>query len=346
LVEQCISAAAACTVALAPTARGDEVILAIGAPGEEAYGGEFAAVEASWKAAADRAGAGFLTVGGEGSKAALEAAVRDGAKADGGGWLWVVLSGHGSFDGRESKFNLSGEDVSSAEMARWLEGSERGVVLVVAAAASAPFVTSCSGPNRIVLTATKHPSEVSYAHFGKHFAAAIGDLAAADLDLDGGVSLLEGFLVASRRVSDFYGSEGRVASEEAILDDNGDGKGTPAKLFDGVRPTTAPEGDRLPDGVRAHQVALLKEPSEAARPAEWLQRRDALELEVYRLRERRAELGDDAYFAALEPLALEIARLYEPAGAAPAPGEAASGEAGPDTSSGTLADPPSRPDGP
>ncbi len=45
----------------------------------------------------------------------------------------------------------------------------------------------------------------------------------ADLDKDGQVSLLEAFLIASRRTLEFYKVEGRIATEHALIDDNGDG---------------------------------------------------------------------------------------------------------------------------
>jgi hypothetical protein len=39
-------------------------------------------------------------------------------------------------------------------------------------------------------------------------------------------------------------------------------------------------------------------------------RRDALELEVYALRERRGELGDEVYYRELEALLMRLADLY------------------------------------
>ncbi len=37
--------------------------------------------------------------------------------------LWLVLLGHGTFDGKEAKFNLRGPDFSATELAAWLQPS-------------------------------------------------------------------------------------------------------------------------------------------------------------------------------------------------------------------------------
>ena len=34
--------------------------------------------------------------------------------------LWIVLIGHGTYDGREAKFNLRGPDVTDLELSEWL----------------------------------------------------------------------------------------------------------------------------------------------------------------------------------------------------------------------------------
>ena len=60
--------------------------------------------------------------------------------------LWVVLIGHGTYDGRAAKFNLRGEDVSDAELAAWLEPCRRPLAVINCASASAP--RSCSRGTR------------------------------------------------------------------------------------------------------------------------------------------------------------------------------------------------------
>ena len=73
------------------------------------------------------------------------------------------------------------------------------------------------------MTATKSPDEVFYARFGEYFAEAIGGLEDADIDQDRQVSLLEAFRHAAAAAATFYDNEGRLATEHALIDDNGDG---------------------------------------------------------------------------------------------------------------------------
>jgi hypothetical protein len=229
--------------------------------------------------------------------------------------LWIVLIGHGTFDGAEAKFNLRGPDVAAKQFAEWLAPIKTPVALVNCASASAPFINAASGPGRVVIAATKSGFEQNFARFGKYLAAAVND-DAADLDKDGQTSLLEAYLTACRGVAEFYSGDQRLATEHALLDDNGDGLGTPADWFRGVRATQrAKEGASL-DGLRAHQLHLVRSDRETGMPREMRERRDALELQLAALRDKKTELGDEVYYAQLKPLLVELAELYAGAGEA------------------------------
>src|SRR4029077_6004302 len=111
---------------------------------------------------------------------------------------------------------------------------KRPLAVIDCASASGPFINALSAPGRVIVTATRSGNEVNVTQFGGYFARAIAN-PAADLDKDGQTSLLEAFLFASRQVEQFYQEAGRLATEHALLDDNGDGLGTPADWFRGVR---------------------------------------------------------------------------------------------------------------
>ena len=153
--------------------------------------------------------------------------------------LWIVLLGHGTFTRGVAKFNLRGPDVSAEELAEWLQPHTRPVVVVNCASASGPFVNRLSGKNRIVVTATKSGTEQNFARFGKYFAQAIA-APDSDLDHDDEVSVHEAFLRAAADVREFYEAESRIATEHALIDDNGDGRGTPSTMFRGTRPKRRP----------------------------------------------------------------------------------------------------------
>lgn len=226
--------------------------------------------------------------------------------------LWIILIGHGTFDGKEAKFNLQGPDVSAKEIAEFLAPVQRPTILINSASASAPFINALSNPNRIVVTATKSGYEENFARFGIYIAKAITDLT-SDLDKDGQVSVLEAFLMATRRVEEFYGSEKRLATEHALLDDNGDGKGTPATFYNGVRPAKKPDEAVNLDGFRAHQIHFQPNAEEANLSPAIRKRRNDLELQLERARLRKQQLKEDEYLKEIEPIILELSRLYRDA---------------------------------
>ena len=78
-----------------------------------------------------------------------------------------------------------------------------------------------SGPGRCVVTATKDGNQLQYSRFGDFMSTAIAGLE-ADIDRDGQTSLLEAWLYAARRTAQFYTTEGRLATEHSLLDDNGE----------------------------------------------------------------------------------------------------------------------------
>lgn len=290
------------------------VLVVVGAAGEEEYGEVFSQQALTWGKVAEQSGAKCVVIG---TSPAGTTSDRDQLKAtldteskDGGGELWLVLVGHGTFDGREAKFNLRGPDLAASEMAEWLKPFHRPLAIIATPSASAPFLTKLAGPNRVVVSSTRSGNEQNYARFGKYLAEAMAD-SKSDLDKDGQVSLLEAFLSGAQRTTEFYKTEGRLATEHALIDDNGDGLGTPADWFRGARATKQAKDGASLDGARAHQFHLVRSAAERNLSAEVRARRDALELKIARLRETKATTEAAKYYAELEKIFLELASLYE-----------------------------------
>jgi len=289
------------------------VIVVVGTPGATDYKGQFERWAGSWKIAADKAGAESILIGttGKGDKTdhdRLRSELVEKSKVSRQP-LWIILIGHGTYDGREAKFNLQGPDVTDAELADWLTSVTRPVVVINCASASGPFINRISGPNRVVVVATKSGFEMNFSRFGEYLAEAMTDLK-ADLDKDGQVSLLEAYLTSSSRVDEYYRAHSQLATEHALLDDNGDHLGTPASWFKGVRATQRAKDGATLDGLRAHQLHLIPSDREREMPAEVRQRRDQLESSIAALRDQKEKLKDDEYYTRLEKLMVELARLY------------------------------------
>jgi len=294
----------------APTA----LILVVGAEGSPEFGEAFREAAGRWQAAADTAGVETTTVGldepsGAEDHELLRTRLGE-TPTNSPNPLWLVLIGHGTFDGQRAKFNLRGPDVESTELAEWLEPFERPVAIINCASSSGPFINHLSHPGRVVVTATRSGSELNYTRFATYMAAAIAD-PAADLDKDDQTSLLEAYLAASHGVEEFYKQENRLATEHALLDDNGDRAGTPPDWFEGVRAIKKAKDGATADGLRAHQLHLVPSDRERNMPAEVRARRDEIELTIAAMRDKKASMEEDAYYAELEPLLIELARLYE-----------------------------------
>lgn len=290
------------------------VIVVVGTPGTDAFGTEFREAADHWQSAATKAGAQFIRIGddpespGTSDRDRLRSAIEPLSGA-GSGPVWLALIGHGTSDGRESKFNLRGPDATEADLAAWLAPITRPVAILDGTSSSGPFLSKLSGNGRVVVTATRSGSESNYARFGGFLAASIDD-PSADLDKDGQVSLLEAFLTAGARTSEFYSSKSRLATEHALIDDNGDKLGTPPDWFRGVRAIKRAKDGAPSDGPRAHQWHLVPSDRERSLPPDVRLRRDQLELQLAELRDQRATLTDDEYFTRIEPVLLELARLY------------------------------------
>ena len=290
------------------------VIVVTGAPGTEEYGQDFVKWADQWKAASKKAKATFRHVGkakkGDPRDDLRKILAKESRKSPQP--LWIVLLGHGTYAGKQAKFNLNGPDLAAGELAEWLKDFERPLVIVNCSSSSAPFLNALRAKGRVVITATRSGVERNYCRLGGFLATAIGD-STADLDKDGQTSLLEAWLIAARRTAAFYEEKGRLATEHSLLDDNGDGKGTQADWFRGLQVTkkSAEEG-LLPDGLRAHQFHLIPSENERKLTAEQRAERDALELELARHRSLKTDLKGDEYYERLEEILREMSRIYFP----------------------------------
>ncbi|HEY7118956.1 MAG TPA: hypothetical protein VH475_20365 [Tepidisphaeraceae bacterium] len=300
----------------ATTADRPTLILVVGAAGEDEFGQVFVKSADRWVEAARRGNANLVQVGRDDAAPAaddknrLKALIDEQCAKPSSQPLWLVLIGHGTFDGKEAKFNLRGPDVADHELADWLKNGQRPLAVIDCSASSAPFLNRLAAQNRIVITATQSGHEVQYARFGDYLSAAITD-PAADLDKDGQTSLLEAYLAASHGVEEFYKQEGRLATEHALLDDNGDGRGTPAAWFQGIRATRAAKDGAPLDGARAHQWHLVKSAAELAMTPQARAKRDDLELKIEALRGKKASIGEAEYYKQLDELMVQLARVYQ-----------------------------------
>ncbi len=240
----------------------------------------------------------------------LEAAIAAAAHNASREPLWLVFIGHGTFDGRTASLNLQGPDMTAEQLAELLKPIQRPVAVIICASCSAPFINQLSAPNRIIVSATKDGTQSQYSRFGDAMSQAIGSLE-ADINRDGQTSLLEAWLFASRRTAEFYKSEGRLATEHSLLDDNGDGQGVRSEVYEGDRIARNVQDAEKVDGRLAARWHLVRNDEERQLTSEQRQTRDTLEEQIEALRSRKAEVDEAEYLQQLESLLIPLAELYE-----------------------------------
>lgn len=210
--------------------------------------------------------------------------------------LVIVLIGHGSAQGADVKFNLIGPDLGVAEWADLLKPLPGRLSIIDTTSASFPYMAALAGPGRVVITATNSAAQRYHTVFPEGFVQAFVD-PAADLDKNGRVSLLEAFTYASRIVKEQYDRSGTMATETAMIDDDGDGKGR-------VATATGPDGSIA---ALTYLDAVVVATSSDPETQKLLLQQQQLTEQIDDLRRRRATIPADEYDKQLEKLLTDLA---------------------------------------
>lgn len=297
----------------APEPADVAIIVVVGQPGEAKYAELFTQWAERWQTAAEKSKANLVTIGLDDARqddaARLEETVAGLVKQPPQS-LWLVLIGHGTFDGKKAKFNLRGPDITATELSQTLAPLSCRMAIINCASASGPFVNKLSGPDRVVISATQSGFEYNFARFGEYLSQAISDTS-GDLDKDGQTSLLEAWLAAAKQTQTYYESQSQLATEHALLDDNGDGKGTPADWFRGIYVNKQSKDGSLPDGTLANQFVLIPSEDESQLSTEATRQRDQLELQLAELRLKKSEFSEEDYLARLQEILVPLAKIYQ-----------------------------------
>ena len=204
--------------------------------------------------------------------------------------VFVLLIGHGGFDGKMATFNMPGPDFTAADFARLVgKLSAQRVVFVDTTSSSGGFLQALAGPGRTIVTATKTGGEKLEPRFPQFFIEAY-DTDAADRDRNGRISVAEAYEYAKAQVASAYQKAGTVQTEHATLDDGSEGK-LAATVFLSTAGRVSANLDMNNPQVRE----LVKE-------------RDALEQQVTALKLRKSSMDVAEYEQQLEKLLLALAQ--------------------------------------
>ena len=217
-----------------------------------------------------------------------------------GDQIMLYLIGHGSGAGEEAKFNIVGPDLTGPEFAALLDPFDHQSVIVVnTTSASHDFSAALSSAGRVIISSTRSATERFDPVFCGYFIEALEERK-GDRDKNNRVSMLEAFQYARANVQGWYSDQGRLASEHAGLDDNGDSRFSldpGLDQSDGLLAEIAYLDTFVDDSaVLTPQALILK-----ARMRE-------LERSVFILRGQKQEFLAADYWQQMEQLLIELAR--------------------------------------
>jgi len=249
----------------------------------------------------DVSGPGNERVDGACDREGIESALAELAtRAGAGDQITIYLIGHGNGAAEEAKFNIVGPDITGLEFAAMLDQfQQQDVVIINTTSASYGFSSMLSDEGRVVISSTRSPSEKYDPIFSRYFIEAL-DSRNGDRDKNNRVSMLEAFEYAKASVEQWYEDQGRLASEHAGLDDNGDA------MF------ALSPGVEAGDG-RLAEIAYIDTltDSSAGLSAEALTlkaKMQDLERSIFILRGTKADFLEADYWQRMEELLVELAR--------------------------------------
>jgi len=267
------------------------VLVVSGLGGEPSYDERFAGWSGTVaKASATATGDAELVqrlAGNAATRDAIQAAMADAAGTlKSGDQFVLVLLGHGTYDGSEYRFNISGPDITGTEMLAMLDRFPDSVAQLVvnATSTSGAIADRWAKPHRVIITATRSGGERNATRFGGFWAEALVS-EEADRDKDGSINAQEAYDYATRKVADAFKSDAAILTERAKLT----GK-DPGRFVVGRYGTAALfANDAQLQALRGEQGQV--------------------ELKIGALRARKAELPEDDYYNQLETVLVELARI-------------------------------------
>lgn len=223
--------------------------------------------------------------------------------------LFVYMIGHGSYINRESRFLIPGPDLTAVELGKLLDSvTLRRAVVINGTSSSAGFVNELSAENRIICTATKSATERNATRFMNFFVEALED-GSADRNRDERISVLEICRQAAELTSAWYETEGLIATEHPILDDNADGLGSRLPIPDAALAESVDDPSAEPFDGSLARITYIKDysfPEDA--PQDVIDTYLALLEDITELRAGKNAMDEAAYYAELEGLLVDAAR--------------------------------------
>jgi len=291
-------------VALAMAARADSYFLTVaGLGGEPDLDQRFT----DWAKSLDKIlrnepGAKVDTLSGaDATKANLEAKLRALASTKPDDQLVLTLIGHGTFDDREYKLALPGPDISATELSALLDKIPARQLVVDMTTSSGGAIPILQKSKRVMIAATKAGTEKSsVVVFPRYWIEALQD-PSTDADKNEQITALEAFRYAQTKVTKFFETQNRLATEHSVIEDTGKG--------DGVKDPSAENGEGLVANrfVMVHlgsSATLAKDPAKQ----KLLKHLEELDAQLDELKYEKASKDPTQYRKELQTLMIDRAQ--------------------------------------
>ena len=285
----CLAAATLALGMASAAVAATRVLVIAGIGGEPQYDERFESwseqvAQASATATGDAAQVQRLS-GRAARRESIRAALQQAATELGAGDQFVlVLLGHGTFDGTEYRFNIEGPDITGSELGDLLDRIPAQQLLVNATSSSGALADKLVNARRVVITATRSGGERNATRFGGFWAEALTS-EAADVDKDGNVTAREAYDYALRRVTDAFRADNAILTERSRIE----GREPSRFVVSRLGPAALFASDR--------QLATLRE------------EQDRIAERLAQIKELKPDLPEDEYYARIEPVLVELARV-------------------------------------
>ena len=147
---------------------------------------------------------------------------------------WVIVMGHAHHDGRRSFINLPGPDLQLEDFAKLFHDLPcREQIILATTPASGYVLKPIARKGRIVISATQNDLELNETLFHVSLAKVLAAITLEDqydVDNDGRLSWFDLYIAVVRDVAQQYVDDMLISTEHALMDDNGDGRGTEVQL--------------------------------------------------------------------------------------------------------------------
>lgn len=199
----------------------------------------------------------------------------------------LFLIGHGTVDAETWRFNIPGQDITTADLVSSLALITAPKQLVVAAtSASGAILDVMTQPGRHVVTATKSGGQVNAVRFPEYLAGAM-ESSVADVDRNEILTLAEVWRYSNEQTQKYYEDKKLIAAEHARINSD------------------------APNDITLARLGALKHAKDNPVVAALLDERLILEAEFASLKSKKPTMDTQAYYAALEPLLVSIAKLQQ-----------------------------------